>query len=550
MIKDYFPTTYNITAPREIQIDIFNKLESILGKKDEKHHKVVLCAPTGIGKSLCALTVLRYLKSTDGTPGLYTSPLNVLVDQVCNDFEKSEKGGYLRTLKGRAHYPCIAKPGENCDKGYCQSDICTLDPKKSRDCNSNKEECNSCPCWGCTYKQAMSAYKNSSIGNTNFTLFQLGVTNTDCGVVILDESDAIEDFVRSFHTVTLKTDDNDFSGYSDFDDQILLLEEYLIDLRDKQESIQNKLSNETSKSKIEHYRKINTENEDLISKIEFLNSDYQQYNEPWVCSIFQFRNGTWSTKFEPITTERFIQPMFENKTVIEMSATPIRHDNYDFIEFESPFSADIRPWIYKPINRMSLKYRKKGLPKLAKFLGTLNHKTIVHCHSYAFADQLGESLRNIGIYPLVQSNKFNDYNNAFNSDTVTRYDAISAFKSDMDPNRILLSVALARGIDLPEQDIINNVIAVLPFPNPTDPLVKAKNKLLGKAWQGPSMASTITQAYGRVNRNNKKRTITYIVDSNFGYWFKDNKKYFYNWFLEARVKKAPVASLGSLEDFM
>ena len=118
---------------------------------------------------------------------------------------------------------------------------------------------------------------------------------------------------------------------------------------------------------------------------------------------------------------------------------------------------------------------------------------------------------------------------------MSREDAMQQFKESKDQREILLSVNLTRGVDLHEPDILNNIIVVLPFPNPTDQLVQKKNEILGKKWQGLAIAQEIQQAYGRVNRNDQKTTNTEILDSNWSWWFPRNKKYFNKWFLEAKV---------------
>ena len=122
---------------------------------------------------------------------------------------------------------------------------------------------------------------------------------------------------------------------------------------------------------------------------------------------------------------------------------------------------------------------------------------------------------------------------------VERKEAVHLFKESTNPNQILLSVKFETGIDFPELDIINNVIAVLNWDNPYDPLVIAKKKYYGSKiaaeLENKSIARYVSQGYGRVNRNFDKTTNTVIVCSTFGQWYKHNESLFYNWFTEAKV---------------
>ena len=292
---------------------------------------------------------------------------------------------------------------------------------------------------------------------------------------------------------------------------------------------------------------------DELSKIDRILLDWEENSEPWVITNYINRKGKQKSKIEPITTERFLNPLLEGKIVIMMSATLSKLDGWEYIEAPSPFPINLRQWQYLPLGRMSMKYRDATLPKVADWMRTLTGKTLVHCVSYDTAAKLASLLRVRGIYPLLQTNDDDD----INEDTVRRWDAVRAFKEAKDPNKILLSVKLERGTDFPEPEIVNNVILAVPFPNPTDNLTRAKNNTIGLSWQDSQVARTIEQSYGRINRNADKRTMTYMVDSNFNnlemsFWYQRNRKYFHQWYMEAElgynkvlheVSKIPIAQV-------
>lgn len=509
MIRDSFPVTDKIKTPRDNQLLVMDWLDE---QFKQNHKRISVCAPTGSGKSGIAIALLNYKL------GMYTSPLNILVDQIKDDFE----GKYTKTIKGRAHYPCIAKKGNStCEYGYCKLNKCTLHPKESRNC----KECDTihmCPCHKCVYKNEMKQFLEHDTQNTNFSMF-LGLTKTglcDPGLVIIDECDDIENFIRLSCSLTL----DEYIDGNKFSDHVERLKEHIVDLELDLEENQDRYFDK-------ELRKIQRK----IDSIENLLKDYELNKKAW-CVTHPNQN---KTKYEPITTDRFIDPLLENRTVVMMSATPQKLKGYTSIEVDSPFSPEIRPWKYEPLGKMSYKTRDNTIPKVSQFLSDLRGKTVVHCNSYNVAGDIAGELRILGLEPLLQVNY-----DSCNPYECKRHEIVDKFKKSWDDNLIMLSVNLARGVDFPEKNITNNVIAVIPWPNPNDELTKAKNKQLGSKWQHEQIANTIMQAYGRVNRNADKTTMTYIVDSNFNdpkgkgatkEWYNNHQDNFYKWFKEAKI---------------
>ncbi len=508
----FAPKTTQIQELRFIQVDVLNKLWELF--PTTKRFKII--APVGAGKSVIALSIAKYAESLE-LHTLISSPLNELVNQYDNNF--AEVG--LFTLKGRRNYPCMAGR-KHCGVGYCRTDDCSKG-MKIRECYKH-EVCYNCKCKSCVYPPLIKQFKGSTIANTNFSMFLLGITN-EPHIIILDEADLSEDFTRLQFTVTL-------NGMYNEDFNIAIREmEITLDALNLQLQEAIKLN---QKEKVKEF-------EELTGKIYHLIDDYYTHQEPWAITVYRDRKGNHKTKFEPISTERFIEPLLENKIVFLMSATIQKNEGDTAIEVDSPFPIEVRPWQYLPKGRMSKKYREKSIPTLASWLSTLKGKTLVHCHSYALADSINLALLALGKHPLIQTNSDDEF---MSEDVVKRWDAVKAFKTAKDPHKILLSVKLDRGVDFSEPEIVNNVIACLAFPNPTEPLTKAKNKLYGEIWQPPTIATDVEQKYGRIHRNEKLGTVegrevakkTYITDSNFGWFYKDNKEKFHKWFLEAKVK--------------
>lgn len=184
----HFPHTANIKQPRQIQIDVLNWVWDNFAHSK----KFIISAPVGIGKSAVGYAVMNYAKSL-GMHSLYTSPLNLLVDQVDKEFK-------VMTLKGRKHYPCLSGK-ENCSKGFCQDDKCSKG-LEIRKCEY-ESRCKDCGCTKCVYRKVFKAFQHSDIGNTNFTMFLLGIDNSP-DVLVIDEADDVEGFTRMHYSLTVE----------------------------------------------------------------------------------------------------------------------------------------------------------------------------------------------------------------------------------------------------------------------------------------------------------------------------------------------------------
>lgn len=529
----FFPRTESIPTPRDTQIDLINKIiEQInLGNK-----RIVVCAPTGSGKSAFALWATRiianYYKKETIVNGrkyysqpkiVYTSPLNVLVDQMKNNFEIR----YIKTIKGREHYACVSGK-ENCAVGWCKLKKCSMNHEQPRTCQSceknNYELFSKCHCNKCIYKKELALFKNHPIGNTNFTLFQYGIAE-DRDIIVIDECDAIESFIRMQHSFSVEE-----YIHGEYTEHIKRLEEIKVDTGAALEMV--------LEGKYEISAKQIHKLENQSKNISILLDDYNN-GKAWCIS---YRGGY--THYQPINVERFLLPLIENKICIFMSATPEHRDDSSFIEVDSTFPKENRTWEYLPLGQMGMKHRDRTVHNIADFLTTLNGKTLVHCHSYGIARMLSDALR-----PICNSKVFLQVNNFIEEaeeDNYYRNDIIQQFKNSNDPNAILLSVNLARGVDFPEYGIVNNVIAKFPWFDHTEPLTMAKNRVNGNVkWQWDEISRTIMQAYGRLPRSPDKVSHCYIVDSDFNnpngrgmanLWYEKHKEgYFFEWFTEAEV---------------
>ncbi len=529
MIK-CFPLTDKIKTYREQQLEIVNWIENGLNAGKTKF---IICAPTGSGKSAVAKCIGNYFEKL-GKKTLITSPLNTLVDQY-EEFADDQNGSQLVTLKGKSNYPCLARYElrgnvlDNCENGFCAGDICSMDYDAGKKIIYKKRNCKNCrvdcPCNHCKYKGVMREFKQSMIGNTNFTLLQMGITN-DPDVLIVDESDYIEPFIRMFRSVTI----SECWDFDDWDAHLVCLDELSKQLEYELNHLQPSVDNIRRKKRLEMQ----------IFKIRAMLNDFVSHQEKWVVK----HNNEKTTSYEPISIGRFIDDALktDERIVFMISATPEKIDGWEFLEVGSPFPAHIRPIKYMPVGSLSLKNRSSTIPVLADFLRRGNMrwlvpgKTIVHVPSYAVAAELGQEIvkRSGGLVrPIVQTRECSMLDGI--EGAALRKDVIEKFKTSTEPWQILIAVNMGRGIDLPEFGIKNNIITCLKRPNPTDPLVKAKLRHLGGGWAFTETANELMQSYGRINRNGNKTTNTIITEPEFEKFMRLHGDRFRGWFTEAIV---------------
>lgn len=91
--------------PRNNQVETINNVVSSF--LDDKKKNVILCAGTGIGKSIIAAVVAEVLKTVadSNLSGIYLSSTNQLIDQYGDSFKHLPEMKFFR-VKGARNYPC------------------------------------------------------------------------------------------------------------------------------------------------------------------------------------------------------------------------------------------------------------------------------------------------------------------------------------------------------------------------------------------------------------------------------------------------------------
>jgi len=220
----------------------------------------------------------------------------------------------------------------------------------------------------------------------------------------------------------------------------------------------------------------------------------------------------------------------KTKLIIMSSGTPTTSlICKNFTRIEAPHSIPVpqRRVFYTPVGKMSKDNQDKTIPLMAKRIleihKTYPKNTIVHTHSYGLVDKFRPYMKQS--YVLFQEKDM-------------REEALEQFlEAD---ECIWFSVGYGEGLNLEGKKFQRNVIAKVPYPGLGDEWVQKRNqsdeeKMGINLWYRIQTLVNIQQASSRCTRGPKDYSEAYILDSNFGFFYKQNRKFFENWFKQALV---------------
>lgn len=505
---------------------------------EDDYDNYILSAPTGFGKSPVCLTVAQvggilapYSGSLEERAkkalasfevvrheehGYYVTPQNILLDQLNSDYRTLPSFGMF---KGRSHYTCSEDPTKSCEDGPCRFD--------------DDLQCDS-------YGSARDSALSSPVTNTNFVLYMVHPDVEMRSSLVVDEAHMTPEYVQSHVEIKLREDRlskyvweiprfDDFQGYVDWmkpkaDDLQMKVEEM-----EEQIQVQSSM-NGVDQSLVREYEKTKR----LANKFERLVNDWRYNNEEWVVNHtteYDERKGKeiQVVTFEPITPYRFMEFMVfgkGNKRLIS-SATPPEPDLLGLeteetvrLTVESPFPVENRPCYVDPVGQMSSGNRSKNVGDVAeKVVDVSEGNTLIHAHTYDFADELYDALSmRVGGNVMVQ-------------DGGSREKSLEKWKRS--DKEFFVSVNMYDGLDLKDDLCRTNVVCVVPFPYLGDPQVQRRKEEEGDRFFNWRTAMRIQQAYGRTTRSRDDWSDTYILDENFAWFYRQNRRLFFDWFVEA-----------------
>ena len=531
-LLEHFPTEF---TPREIQKDIIFEIEE---KLKSGFKKIVLCAPTGVGKSLVGATISNHFDSS-----FTITASKHLQDQYIKDIS------FLKPVKGKQNFPCLKlmssekidnprramRCGLSCDKGECIErtskngkeiiEPCSFKPTiKQVEENTHDEE--SCHYYLQKYDALISKH---SLWNYH-AFFQIMKFNRklfeeylDRKVSIFDEAHKIEDQIIQF------------IGFDIYGSQVsecnLNFEKY--NFKDLESMIQ--LTDDIAFSYAKKIKDIkespifeSNPDYDLISKLErqydraaqakidiLSDKDNFVVNDP----VLDLNGNFRIISVKPIDVSKFTNNFFDTEYQIFMSATidkqsfcenmgleketvafvdtpkspfPIEHRRIDLLNicrlnYASTDEDELE--VIKAIDRILDEHsNERGLiltssiprcHKIIRFLSPKNTRRIRICHST-------------------------------NKDGKSQDEVISEHSTD--PTGVLLSSSLWEGVDLKDDLSRFQIIAKVPYPNYKEKRTKAKMDKF-PLWYTSQTLTKLLQGFGRSIRSEGDFARTYVLDT-------------------------------------
>ena len=524
---DNFPKGF---TPRESQIDIIQKIEDAI---NSGFGNILLCAPTGIGKSHIALTIARSLGSS-----FIVTAQKILQDQYTKDF------GFVYSAKGKQNFPCIdlydtdklsyddAKkdPKLACTFGDCvkyssasrKNESCRFKPtipmfeienKGTENERVLEPENQSCYYYIQKYQALLashSSYNYASYFQTR--LYSNGIEELlERNCIIADEAHEIEEQVIGFigynvikkhlDAINLRFEDFDIESIDGVMDMIkVLADNYAIEVQKIQSTYGN-------------YRTINSFKK-RRDKFDKLYGRLKDNKENFVAqkTVNHF-DGSFTLSIKPIDIGMYIQKFFDQRHRIFMSATidkeifcrnmGILESDCAFIEIEkSPFPAENRKVIFHNIRKLNVKSTPEDYAMIySKIMDIVqNHpseKGLILTTTKKHCNDISDLFPKRSIV-------------AYEGEDVNREDALNNHKQSSTPS-ILVSPSFWFGVDLKDDLSRFQIILKAPYPSFADKRTRIKAEKYPLWYQYAALVKLL-QGMGRSIRSEKDYAITHVLD--------------------------------------
>lgn len=536
-ISNYFP----YPVPRKEQVQAIEAALEAFLKNDKKFF--ILEAGTGVGKSAIGLTIARILNSQlshseeFGRGSYFLTTQKVLQEQYENDFGRPN--GNMVSVYSSKNYQCEFHKKNDC---RTSQQMLRTEEKSSRffkKCTSD-----------CLYKREKKLFLDSPESVTNFPYFIMESTYsgkiTPRNFLVVDEAHNAESVLTKFVEISVSQYFCEKVVKSKWPEKITpvafykwLRDVYNPKLQKQILYFEQQLESMGLKSKVQDLAAIALKYDMLKShsnKLTLFLEDYSSDN--WVMEIGETeKRGYVRVTYRAIDVSKYAESyLFRmGRKVLLMSATilnakgyaksmGIAEDDYDSISIASPFPVENRPIIHADIGSFSAKVIDLTLPRAKDAIKAIlaehrGEKGVIHCHTYKIANYLKKALRSKRIL-------------THNSDN--RDEILHKHITSKEPT-VLLTPSMTEGVDLKGDASRFQIIVKVPYPYLGDPIIRKRMNKNDK-WYPMQTAMTIVQAYGRSVRSMDDNAITYILDSDWKRFYRDNKDVFPAGFDECLVK--------------
>lgn len=485
-----------------------NQLDAIRYICESDKKVVVLCSPTGSGKSLINMVAGRL-----DDEFTYLCSSKQLQAQLRQDFPE------CKVMQGRNNYACQLRP--ELDASACSHSKETKCPYKGKPCKGTTDcmyEIQKCTVLAHPYK----------ILNYHYFLYEcvyVGKFSNENSIVLCDEADTIDNILTGFVTLEITwrqiqelgigpperktaTSQAGLPSWEVWGDDTREL------VKKKLKELDSQLQSAEDFEQVHLVREYNGYN-GLKAKLDMFLSTM---DSDWIYEQKQnYKGSGYSFLFRPtwISGELSEAFLFKHggKFVLTSATFPPREvlartlgvaiGDIDYAEMGSSFPLENRPVYISPVANMSYKTFDENVPILQREILRIldkypEQKGIIHTTSW----KLNKVVMDLGLDRLITHTGL--YQN--------KEEAIEKFKSSK--YKVFVSPSSIRGLDLPDDYCRFNIIAKAPFLSLGDKLTKQRtySSKTGQRWYQSQCAQDIVQAAGRGVRHKHDWCHTFILD--------------------------------------
>jgi len=518
--RDFFPEK----TPRPDQERVLDELT----EKWADHDTFIFQGPPGTGKSAVAVCLGRWLASqrtldAQATRTYITTLTVALQEQYENSYGKTG----LAKLYSADRFSCHRGGGLTCADGSRAAG-------GSHSCSGVRK---------CPYREAKERFIRSDVGILNLAYYlnetAYGGELPRRGLMICDEAHAVPDAIMSFVALTI-TEEN-LSEFlvdppSSFDTKEVLTwlkTDYLPPLQKAEELLRSECEKLVKSGATfdtpgfvdtcRNFKAVDRHACNVRRTLGHVN------DIGWVVDTAK-ENFTLT----PLSARGFIHDSLirRNEKNLFMTATVLDRDAFEhelelegrktlYISLPSPFEAKRRQVFFIP----SCKLKRDDLPGTTRSLAKgvriiLDHhpddKGIIFVSSYAQAQELIKQVKD----RRLLTHKTSDGKQYLMD------------KHADSKNSVIVSPSMHVGTDLKDDLSRFQVIAKLPFPSLGTTSVRTRSEQ-DPRWYAYKTALTLVQASGRSVRSETDHAVTYILDTDFGWFLKRWRSLFPDWWLDA-----------------
>lgn len=519
--------------------------EAVLAAAESNKRFVIPGAPTGFGKSLVSVAIGLL---TDARTVILTST-KALQSQYLGDM--SEAG--MIEIKGLNAYECleggptgrfgdVRREGFRADRGLPMA--CDEAPCQSGAFCPRRES-------GCTYYDAYrkATLPTSRLLVTNYAYFmsihKYGEGLGPIDLLVLDEAHSaidelggfigteirpseLESVLTNVRTLPPGADQIDWVSWASYwrTEATAKLDEIKASIRESERTGSNKTGERLSYGALRRARDLKR----LIHKLETIAS----MKGDWIIDHTEDHQRRPLIKFDPVWPGEYAEDnlFLGIKKIVMVSATVrpktaemlgVKYHEMDFKEYPSTFPVRNRPVIYLPTAHMNRNSAAAGMKDITRV-----------------SDQIMDRRPEMkGLMQTVSYQRARDvYLNSRHRERMLIHDSsntremIARFRASREP-LVLVSPVLSTGYDFPYTDAEFQILVKMPFPVTVDKIMKARTER-DKGYRDYVTMIELVQMAGRIVRADDDQGETFILDSDFGWWFYGNGiKIAPKWFTES-----------------